>query len=239
MNQPSAMISFHFSQLFDNDIVGLVKTSGPVVKLVLLLLLLFSLLSWGIILDKLLSFRKARRGIGQFVDTYRQFDTMEEIFIATTKLRGSPFKNIFRTGFKTYKEFLKKSEQTNPHPGLSNRMRLLLEREVAGVISTETRKLERRLIFLATTGSVTPFIGLFGTVWGIMNAFRDLSGPQGGMSLVTVAPGIAEALIATAAGLFAAIPAVIAFNYIGHKVKQLSADMQRFAAEFMVNLEVE
>jgi biopolymer transport protein TolQ len=147
---------------------------------------------------------------------------------AAKKYQGSPLAALFQSGFK---EVAQLSRATSQNPSSSPKLETL-SRMLAKASNAEVTRLEKMMGFLATTGSVTPFIGLFGTVWGIMDAFQKI-GIVRSASLVTVAPGIAEALIATAVGLFAAIPAVIAYNYFLHRIKELITEMEDFSLEFL------
>lgn len=237
-----AMTALQTKNIFGDDLIGLVMSSSskvPIVLGVLLALLLFSLVSWGIILDKLLFFWKIKGTTKQFIEIFRKFNSLEEIYVATDTLRYSPLKNIYHTGFKEYRRLtgVENTRDLQETKLFRASTRNHLHREITGVIALEVMKMESKLNFLAITGSVTPFIGLLGTVWGIMNAFSEMGRGVGAVSLMTVAPAIAEALIATAAGLFAAIPAVIFFNYVLQQIKRHSVTMDQFAAEFLALLD--
>jgi biopolymer transport protein TolQ len=225
---------------FRGSVVDLVLYSGPVVKIVLLILLFFSVLSWAIIFSKLRLIKRADRESRAFLRVFWEGKQLSSIFADSKKLRNSPTAEVFRAG---YVELSKLSQvQSNPDNPRKVTDPTTLNFELSGVdninramrqaSTTELTKLERGLGFLATTGSATPFIGLFGTVWGIMDAFRGI-GIRGSATLAVVAPGISEALIATAAGLAAAIPAVVAFNYYINRIKVLSAEMENFSAELL------
>jgi biopolymer transport protein TolQ len=225
---------------FRGSVVDLVLYSGPVVKIVLVILLFFSILSWAIIFSKLLLIRRADRESREFLRIFWEGKQLSSIFADSKKLRYSPTAEVFRAGYVE----LNKLSQAKSLPDSSRRVNdpTALNIELGGVdnisrsmrqaTTSELTKLERALGFLATTGSTTPFIGLFGTVWGIMDAFRGI-GMRGSATLAVVAPGISEALIATAAGLAAAIPAVVAYNYYINRIKVLSAEMENFSAEFL------
>jgi len=225
---------------FRGSVVDLVLYSGPIVKIVLLILLFFSILSWAIIFSKLSLIRRADRESREFLRLFWEGKQLSSIFADSKKLRSSPTAEVFRAGYVE----LNKLSQANPNPDSSKKVNdpTALNIELGGVdninramrqaTTSELTKLERALGFLATTGSTTPFIGLFGTVWGIMDAFRGI-GMRGSATLAVVAPGISEALIATAAGLAAAIPAVVAYNYYINRIKVLSAEMENFSAEFL------
>jgi biopolymer transport protein TolQ len=225
---------------FRGSVVDLVLYSGPVVKIVLLILLFFSILSWAIIFSKLLLIRRADRESREFLRIFWEGKQLSSIFADSKKLRSSPTAEVFRAGYVE----LNKLSQGKPNPDSSKKVNdpTALNIELGGVdninramrqaTTSELTKLERALGFLATTGSTTPFIGLFGTVWGIMDAFRGI-GMRGSATLAVVAPGISEALITTAAGLAAAIPAVVAYNYYINRIKVLSAEMENFSAELL------
>ncbi len=190
----------------------LILQAGYVVKGVLVILLFFSVVSWAIIFFKQRYFSKANKESEQFLRAYRSSRDSKTLFQATRSLMISPIANLFRS---VYTDELHKDRTETKR---------ILKRYGA----LESAKLEKYLNFLATTGSTTPFIGLFGTVWGIMNAFRNI-GTAGAASLAVVAPGIAESLIATAAGLAAAIPAVIAYNYYLSTARRMIIEMEDFS----------
>ncbi|MBM4330559.1 MAG: protein TolQ [Deltaproteobacteria bacterium] len=220
--------------------VDLVLYSGPVVKIVLIILLFFSIVSWAIIFSKFRLIRRADRESRQFLRIFWEGKQLSTIFADSKKLRYSPTAEVFRAGYVE----LNKLRQATSNPESSRKGSDLtnLNIELSGVdnisratrqaATTELTKLEKTLGFLATTGSTTPFIGLFGTVWGIMDAFRGI-GIRGSATLAVVAPGISEALVATAAGLAAAIPAVVAYNYYINRIKVLSSEMENFSAELL------
>jgi biopolymer transport protein TolQ len=196
--------------------IQLILQAGFIVKGVLLILLFFSIVSWAIIFFKQRYFSKANKESEQFLRAYRSRRDPEELYQATKNLMISPIANLFRMVYSD--EVHKQKSET----------KRLLRRYGA----LESAKLEKYLNFLATTGTTTPFIGLFGTVWGIMNSFRSI-GTAGAASLAIVAPGIAESLIATAEGLAAAIPAVIAYNYYLSMARRMIIDMEDFSEELL------
>lgn len=222
------------------DVLALVLHSGPVVKLVLLLLLFFSIFSWAIIIVKFRVFRMAEKESKIFLGSFLESRNFSKAFMEAKRLSHSPVAAVFRFGYLDIERI--KKERANPNPvktsldnsaqwGLTDGINSI-DRTLKRVAGTELTRLEKALTFLATTGNTTPFIGLFGTVWGIMDAFRQI-GLRGSTSLAVVAPGISEALIATAAGLFAAIPAVVAYNYFINKVRIMSSHIESFSAEFL------
>jgi biopolymer transport protein TolQ len=215
------------------DIVHMVMNAGPVVQLVLLLLVFFSISSWAIILVKYRYMRRAFRESALFIEFFWKSRDLTDAFTKSKQLQGSPVARIFRVA---YLELRKLSKHGAPAEGNSLGARTggidNVKRALRRAINTETTRMTQMVPFLATTGNTTPFIGLFGTVWGIMNAFHGI-GLMGSASLAVVAPGISEALVATAVGLAAAIPAVIAFNYFMSKVRTLESELISFSADFL------
>lgn len=193
-------------------VIDLIKQTGIVAKSVLAILLFFSVFSWAIIFYKWKIFKNIRKENQKFFDAFLVSNGAKELFSSAKRFELSPLASLYRGVF---------SEVYGKNP--SN-----LEAIVRRYSSEEANKVESYLGFLATTGSTTPFIGLFGTVWGIMDAFRSI-GIKGSASISTVAPGIAEALITTAAGLFAAIPAVIAYNYFTSQANKIINEVQDFS----------
>jgi biopolymer transport protein TolQ len=218
-------------------VVDLVLRSGAAAKVVLLILLVFSVVSWGIILHKLWYLRRVQKQTSSFRDIFRRSSKFSEVQAVCRTLEQSPLVGIFQAGYAELNTQLKQAAQEMDSPaGAAGRPTLkslpAVDRALLRAASVEVAKLERRLPMLATTASITPFIGLFGTVWGIMTSFQRIAS-VGSTSLGVVAPGIAEALIATAAGLFAAIPAVYFYNHFVAVVKDLTAAMDDFALEFL------
>ncbi|MDH3390691.1 MAG: protein TolQ [Desulfobulbaceae bacterium] len=217
------------------SIYQMIMTAGPMVTFVMLLLLGFSLVSWTIIIMKHLSYRKAKAETAFFIDTFWKSKNFADAYKVAKELASSPEASVFILGFNELQKLGRSkiikqgSEETLEMKlaGMDNLKRALRKAE-----TKQVGRLGRYLSFLATTGSATPFIGLFGTVWGIMSSFHDI-GMRGSASLAVVAPGISEALIATAAGLAVAIPAVIFYNYYSNILSDLENDMQGFSADFM------
>ena len=202
----------------------LVKTTEPLPLAVRGLLGLFSLISWTIIFSKLGIFRRARNANLRFLRTFRKATRLDAVAAATEQFRGSPLATVFDFGYsEVARQISSKSRITNM---------VALERTLQLGMSEEITRLERNMNWLATTATVTPFIGLFGTVLGIIQAFEAL-GISGSTSMRSVGPGIADALFATALGLAAAIPAAIAYNYFGHRIKEMGARMEDFSMEFL------
>ena len=203
------------------EIVDLVQETGVVAKAVLLFLLVFSVVSWAIILSKWRLLRRARVQSGRFVRAFRKAQRLQDVAAVAEQFRPSPLVGVFEGGFDEYRR-----------QGGIVRSLLAIQRAMQIAASEEMTRFERNLPWLAITGAVTPFIGLFGTVWGIIDAFHGL-GTAGAATLRAVAPGISEALITTAAGLAAAIPAVIAYNLIGGSIRDFAARGYDFALEML------
>ncbi len=216
------------------SILDLVLHAGIVVKITLFILLFFSIFSWAIIFYKFRVIRRAERESDAFLRHFRKSKRLDAVFNGTRTLNWSPLANIFREGYAELTT--KESSERNPSDSYTLSTELSgidnISRALRRASASEITKLESFLGFLATTGSTTPFIGLFGTVWGIMDSFHSI-GLRGSASLSVVAPGISEALVATAAGLAAAIPAVVAYNYYLNKIKTLAAEMDSFSQELL------
>jgi biopolymer transport protein TolQ len=210
------------------NIIKLITDASVIVQMILLILVFFSVFSWAIILFKRKALRTGAAQTRKFLNAFHKSKNLADVSEAARKYRASPLSSIFQAGFKELTYFTK----SNPNPTLTPDKVETLSRALHKTCNQEIGKMERMMSFLATTGSVTPFIGLFGTVWGIMDAFFRI-GVVRSASLVTVAPGIAEALIATAVGLFAAIPAVIAYNFFLGQIKDVITDMEDFSYEFI------
>ncbi|MGD8353720.1 MAG: protein TolQ [Pseudomonadota bacterium] len=220
-------------------VFSMIARSGVVVKIVLIALLLMSVMTWAIIFYKWRMFKQAARENLRFHNLFLHQQRLSVIHEGAENMTFSPVASIFRAG---YIELVRVSRSRKQQPASFPEEPAGLLKETVGTenisralskaAETELTRLERALPFLATTGSTAPFIGLFGTVWGIMNAFRGI-GLAGSASLISVAPGISEALVATAAGLAAAIPAVVGYNYFIQKIRILDNDMRTFTAEFL------
>jgi len=210
------------------NFLKLILQAGPVVKVVLFVLVFFSIFSWAVIFFKSRTLKKASSQSNKFLIAFRRSKNFSEVNAAAQKYRDSPLTSLFKSGFKELAYFTKSNPQGSLTPAKLERLNRVLMR----ASNNEISKLESMMSFLATTGSVTPFIGLFGTVWGIMDCFHRI-GIVKSASILAVAPGIAEALIATAAGLFAAVPAVIAYNHYLHRIKNLITEMEDFSLEFL------
>lgn len=229
----AALLVFYqdFAQgFYQGEIWQLISNTGPVARIVLLILLAFSILSWAIIIRKSRTFRAARIESLEFLKVFRQSKKLSEIRAFCRTLKESPLPEVFQSGYRE----IESQATTTENPG-KPRIRSLesVRRALQIGASAELGRLEQYLVWLATTGSVTPFVGLFGTVWGIIDAFHGLASGGTGATLHSVAPGIAEALITTAAGLFAAVPAVIAYNFFLQRIKEFATQMDDFSLEFL------
>jgi biopolymer transport protein TolQ len=216
---------YFFPALFiGGEIIDLVRETGVVAQAVLVLLLAFSLISWAIILSKWSVLRRSRVQSGRFVRAFRRAQRLQDINAVSEQFRPSPLVGVFHAGFREFER------QVGSSGGLRNPLAVQRAMQIAS--SEEMTRFERNLPWLAITGAVTPFVGLFGTVWGIIDAFHGL-GTSGAATLRAVAPGISEALITTAAGLAAAIPAVIAYNLIGGSIRDFAARSDDFSLEML------
>jgi len=209
-------------------IFELVLNSRGVVAAVLVLLMLFSMISWYIIAYKYFYLRRAHAESSRFLDMFWHSKRLDAIYKSAGDFKRSPISQVFKAGYVELSRI--KSDKVDTSGWLGDMQSI--ERALERTQTAELTNLESKIPFLATTGSAAPFVGLFGTVWGIMNAFRSI-GAAKSASLGTVAPGIAEALVATAIGLMAAIPAVVAYNYFTRRVKVQAAEMDTFGNDFL------
>ena len=226
------------------DVIRIVTETTPINQAVLIILVIFSIASWAIILQKFWTFRASDRDTTRFLDAFRRSSKFSEVQAVCPTVGASPLVGVFQAGYAEMNAQFRVAApagaasalpSTNPPTGSTRPILKSLDgvdRALIRAATNEVNKLERRMTFLATTASVTPFIGLFGTVVGIMIAFQRI-GASGSTNLAVVAPGISEALIATSAGLFAAIPALVFYNHFTHRVKEFSAAMDDFALEFL------
>ena len=218
---------------FRGNIIRMVLESGVFAQVILFILLIFSIISWAIMINKLRVFRKVEKETRKFFATFRKSKGLSEAYLACGLLHRTPLHNMLVAGFKEIEQFSKKDEVIS----LEKRaevVKMTLDRVGAEEIS----RLERNVVFLATTGNISPFFGLLGTVWGIMDSFASI-GVRGTASLAVVAPGIAQALIATIFGLAVAIPAVIGYNYFNNRLKFVATDIDNFSLEFLTTAKKE
>ncbi len=225
------------------DVLSLIWHAGPVVKLVLILLLGFAFASWVIIIIKRRSIQQAFSQSRTFLEIYWERRNLDLIYEEVKSLTASPLSNVFRAGYIE----LVKAKRHGGAGDVAGRVAIApgplatgtvdsIVKKIRWTSAAEINRLEKYISFLATTGSTAPFIGLFGTVWGIMDAFRHI-GVKGAASIAVVAPGISEALIATAIGLFAAIPAVVGYNYFVNKIRIIVKEVEAFTDDYVGDLE--
>lgn len=214
----------------NNGVLDLILNAAPMAKGVLLVLLGFSIMSWALIVEKWWQFRRVRRQTLAFLKLYREARRGTAVYAAVKKYRESPLAQLYGAAYQEVSGLEEGLEEVDDGDG-AERINVA-HRALRRAATHEVARLERYLPFLATTASSAPFIGLFGTVWGIMSAFQGI-GLQGSASLAVVAPGISEALIATAFGLGAAIPAVIGYNYFINRVKHWATEMDGFTLDLL------
>ncbi len=239
VSEALAVTAADIGKQFHGNVLDMIFGAGPMVQFVLLILLCFSVVSWAIIFMKYRMIRRAKKENELFLAAYMRSNKLSTIFPESKKFRYSTIAEVFRAGYTELSKIAgAKRDAVNADAtdegvfslelrGMDN-----IERALNRACDSEVTKLEGTLGFLATTGSACPFIGLFGTVWGIMNAFKGI-GVRGSATLSVVAPGISEALIATAAGLAAAIPAVVFYNYYLSKIRSLHVETENFSSEFL------
>jgi biopolymer transport protein TolQ len=225
------------------SVLNLVRNATPVSAAVLGILALLSIACWSIIFYKLWVFRRCGRHSSSFLDVFRRSSKFSEVQAVCRSLGDSPLVGLFQAGYSELTAQLRQGPPTeavelpgaNPKSSGSRptlKSLAAVDRALMRAAVVEVNKLEKRLPLLATTASIAPFVGLFGTVVGIMMAFEGI-GQTGSTNLGVVAPGIADALVATAAGLVAAIPAVVAYNHLSNRVKIFASEMDDFAMEFL------
>jgi biopolymer transport protein TolQ len=214
----------------------MVLGAGAMVKLVLILLVLLSVACWGIILLKHRVFKKASKQSSRFLELFWKSKSLATVFREAKNMQDSHLAEIFRVGYLELGRLTKSGDMDKGENPDDLELQMLridnVERALRSAVNGELQRLEKALSLLATTGNAAPFIGLFGTVWGIMIAFQGI-GLKGSATLAVVAPGISEALIATAAGLAAAIPAVVAYNHFTNKIRHFETEMINFANDFV------
>ncbi|NCN27662.1 protein TolQ [bacterium] len=214
-------------------IIEMLLETGPVVKVVLLMLIGSSVLSWTIIFAKWTAFRQASKQSTIFMELFWNGKSLDNIFSETRNLTASPVSNVFRSGYQEFQKLNSKGKDSPAQAaeivsqGLEN-----VQRTLRKTTSKELLRMESMLPQLATVASAAPFVGLFGTVWGIMNSFKALGAGGNAATLEVVAPGIADALVATAVGLAAAIPAVIAYNQYANRIRTFKSDLDGFSSDF-------
>ena len=217
-----------------NGVLDMIGQAGPMVKFILLVLLGLSIGCWCVIALKIRLLRRARSQSNQFIELFRQRKNYAVLYRDVQMLDDSHLAQVFRVGYLELNRLSKSLETRALQDARSNPESLLenVDRAMQGAIMSESQRFDRFLPLLATTGSTAPFIGLFGTVWGIMSSFQEI-GLKGAANLAVVAPGISEALVATAIGLAAAIPAVVAYNHFANRIRSFEGEMSHFAADFL------
>lgn len=214
--------------MMNNGIFDLIAQSGLVAKIVLLVLLGASVLCWTIIISKARFLKRVHKENAAFLNTFWNGKTIDEIVNKSDRYEVSPIANIFKGGVKELRKLSSaESSPTTGHEKVEN-----IQRALVRAANAEVASMEKNVGWLATTASAAPFVGLFGTVWGIMNSFQSI-GQTGAANLAVVAPGISEALITTATGIAAAIPAVIAYNQFGAQIRRVTVDMDCFSQDFV------
>lgn len=242
MYSPAVLLFLSPAGPFEGTLWGMIKDMDLFAQIVLVILLFLSLVSWAITFQKIALFRRTNAETEKFLSLFRRRPSIPEVYISCIKYRHTPLSNMLEAGFKELDELRAKKRNPGGNPEVAaveeidsgirkdkfDVIRMTLERTG----QEEINRLEKSIVFLATTGNVSPFFGLLGTVWGIMHSFASI-GVRGSASLAVVAPGIAEALIATIMGLAVAIPAVMAYNFFNNKLKLISTQVDNFALEFL------
>jgi biopolymer transport protein TolQ len=209
-------------------VIDLITKAGPVVKFVMILLAFASVVCWAVIISKWRAFKLANAQNTEFLKLFWNSKSLDDIFAKSDTFHYSPAATVFKSGFKELQKLSSTGKKTGDGaPEVDNIHRALIRASTAEVSS-----MEKNLGFLASTASAAPFVGLFGTVWGIMNSFQQI-GASKSANLAVVAPGISEALIATAIGLAAAIPAVVAYNHFVNKIKKIASEVDGFSQDFL------
>lgn len=223
----------------DLNILMLIWQSGLVVKLVLFLLIAFSVFSWAVIFKKRKQLQDVRQKNEEFYRVYKNSENLKDVILKTEAMPDSPFKLMFVEGYNELLAMKKSLPNPDDHQALRDHFERfglsILERGLQRGSHQSRKSLDHFLSYLASIGSISPFVGLFGTVWGIIDAFEGLA--TGGGTLEAVAPGIAEALVATAVGLAAAIPAVWFFNHFNNENEKIMGDMETFGQDFLNTIE--
>ncbi len=222
----------------DLSIVSMVRSAGPMVQFVIYLLLAFSITTWAIILTKYLYLRKAFKESAHFIEYFWKTRDFSNAFTKAKELKNSPVARIFRNAYMELRKMSRPGGEVQAANDFTANVESI-RRTLGRSRNMESIRMIQMVPFLATTGNIAPFIGLFGTVWGIMNAFRAIALQTGATSLAAVAPGVSEALVATAAGLAVAIPAVMGYNYFTQKIRIIESEMESFSNDFISIVENE
>ena len=222
-------LSLDGSVNYDLSIWGLFLQADPVVKLVMLVLVLASFWTWAIIFEKVLRMRRLRTRALDFEEAFWSGGSLEDLYERMDRVPPDPMASVFVSAMREWRRSASRGAGGGDQARASLKQRV--DRVMQITLGREMDRLERHMVFLASVGSAAPFIGLFGTVWGIMNAFTSIAASEN-TSLAVVAPGIAEALFATALGLIAAIPAVVGFNKLTNDLGRYAGRLEAFAGEF-------
>ncbi len=222
----------------DLSIIAMVRSAGPMVQFVIYLLLAFSMATWAIIFMKFVYMRRAFKESAFFIEYFWKTRDFSNSFARAKELNHSPVARIFRNAYMELKKMNRPGTPPESAVDLAANVENI-KRTLGRSRNMESIRMIQLVPFLATTGNIAPFIGLFGTVWGIMNAFRAIAVQTGTTSLSAVAPGVSEALVATAAGLAVAIPAVVGFNYFSQKIRIIESEMESFSNDFISIVESE
>lgn len=221
---------------FNDNVIDMIANMGFFAKLILLVLLVFSVVSWAIIFNKWKLFRSIDSETGKLLRLFRKKVKISDVYLNCIRFKTTPLSQILQTGYGELESMTEKDEDINKN--LAQEKIDIIKMSLERVGADELDKLEKGIVFLATVGNTSPFLGLLGTVWGVIDSFASI-GVKGTASLAVVAPGIAEALIATVAGLAVAIPAVIGYNHLNHRLKTISSDIDKFSLEFVTRIKKE
>ena len=221
---------------FSDNIIDMVANSGLFAWIILLILFVFSIVSWAIMFNKWRSFSKVSYETKKFSYLFRRKGKVSDVYLNCIRFKKTPLSFVLEAGCEEIEDFLERGE--NPQRGLGQEEIDIIKMSLDRAGAEQLDKLESKVVFLATVGNTSPFLGLLGTVWGVMDSFASI-GVKGTASLAVVAPGIASALIATIAGLAVAIPAVIGYNHLNHKLKVISSDIEKFSLEFISRVKKE
>ena len=229
--QPNAIDTLPLAGSISHDlsIIGLFLQSDAIVKLVMLILLLASFWSWAVIFDKVIRVRRLRHAASSFEETFWSGGSLDDLFDRVGQRPHDPMSAVFAAAMREWRRSAARNLLGTP--GMRTSLQQRIERVMNVTVGREMERVERFMAFLATVGSTAPFVGLFGTVWGIMDSFQSIAASKN-TSLAVVAPGIAESLFATALGLVAAIPAVIAYNKLATDFGRYAGRLEAFASEF-------
>ena len=223
---------FLLANPFKFNILRMVLESGLFAQVVLLILVFFSVISWAIIIHKSRVFKRVDSHTREFLKTFRKRKRLSEVYLACLSYNRTPLSRMLEAGYKELEELFKEQLSSDTAMNIYKQGLEDIKATMDRIGSEELEKLGGRVTFLATTGNTSPFLGLLGTVWGVMDSFASI-GVRGSASLAVVAPGIAQALIATIFGLIVAIPAVIGYNHFGNKLKATAVQVDNFSSEFI------